>query len=197
MAKKRSYKMQKRAESRDETRQRIVEATAALHEEIGPRATSIKAIAERAGVQRLTVYRHFPDETAVFKACTQHWLAQHPPPEVADWGDIDDPLEKALSAIHAFQSYYQREQRMWTASYQDVEQVPALQGPMAEFSAYLDQLVEELTGAFAARGKVRQALRMTLRHLVDFPAWLALERNGVGNKEKLALAKEWLPGVLG
>lgn len=84
-------------------------ATAALHEEIGPRATSIKAIAERAGVQWLTVYRHFPDETAVFQACPQHWLAQHPPPGLADWEDVDDPLEKALGAIEAFQGYYQRE----------------------------------------------------------------------------------------
>ena len=70
MNEKRNYRMRRRAESQEETRQRIVEATMQLHEELGPRATSISAIADRAGVQRLTVYRHFQDEAAVFAACT-------------------------------------------------------------------------------------------------------------------------------
>jgi AcrR family transcriptional regulator len=65
-----------------------------LHEEIGPRATTISAIADRAGVQRLTVYRHFPDETAVFQACTAHWLSLNPPPDPADWAGITDPRNR-------------------------------------------------------------------------------------------------------
>ena len=71
----------------EETRRRIVEAAAGLHENVGPRDTTISAIAEKAGVQRLTVYRHFPDETELFKACTAHWLALNPPPDPASWAD--------------------------------------------------------------------------------------------------------------
>ncbi len=65
--------MAKRAESRDETRSRIVGAAIALHEEVGPKATTISAIADRAGVQRLTVYRHFPDDASMFQACSSGW----------------------------------------------------------------------------------------------------------------------------
>ena len=65
---RRKYELKKRAERQDETRQRIVEATVALHEELGPAQTSISKIAERAGVRRSTVYRHFPDEDAPFAA---------------------------------------------------------------------------------------------------------------------------------
>jgi len=83
MSGKRPYQLKKRAMSREETRRKIVEATMHLHEEIGPRATTISAIAERAGVQRLTVYNHFPDETAVFQACTSHWLSLNPPPDTS------------------------------------------------------------------------------------------------------------------
>ena len=79
-AEKRRYTLKDRARSQEDTRRRIVEAAVALHEELGPRATSIAAIAERAGVQRLTVYRHLPDEEALFRACTSHWRAAHPLP---------------------------------------------------------------------------------------------------------------------
>ena len=71
---KRPYRLGERAKSQEQTRLRIVEATVALHEELGPRNTTITDIAKRAGVQRLTVYSHFADETAVFQACTAHWL---------------------------------------------------------------------------------------------------------------------------
>ena len=77
-----------------------------LHEELGPRATTISAIAEEAGVQRLTVYRHFPDETAVFQACTAHWLGLNPPPDPSGWAAIEDPLERLKAALTAFYRYY-------------------------------------------------------------------------------------------
>ena len=137
MTSKRAYTLRKRAESQDETRHRIVEATMHLHEEIGPRATTISAIAERAGVQRLTVYRHFPDETAVFQACTTHWLSLHPPPDPAAWSDTEDGLDRARQALNAFYSYYAGTERMWSAAFRDVAEVPALQAPMAEVAAFM------------------------------------------------------------
>src|SRR5262245_53973304 len=66
----RRYTMQRRAEQVDQTRQRIIDATVQLHGTIGPAATTIAGIAEAAGVTRLTVYRHFPDEATLFEACS-------------------------------------------------------------------------------------------------------------------------------
>jgi AcrR family transcriptional regulator len=144
MTGKRRYTLKERAKSQAETRQRIVEATMALHEEIGPRATTISAIAARAGVQRLTVYRHFPDENAVFQACTSHWLSLNSPPDPEAWegaGDLAAQREAALAAFHA---YYARTRAMWHAAHRDVADVPALQEPMAQFAAYVAGVADAL-----------------------------------------------------
>ncbi len=189
MSEKRKYQQKKRAEAQAETRQRIVEATMALHQEVGPRATTISAIAERAGVQRLTVYRHFPDETAVFQACTSHWLSLNPAPGPEVWADAATPDERRAAALAAFDAYYGRTRAMWGASHRDVEQVPALQGPMAEFAAYLDTLAEELgadLGRFA---------RLTLRHALTFPTWAALDALGLDAADRLALSRAWIAGA--
>ena len=88
---KRPYRMTRRAELEEETRRRITESTVELHEELGPARTSISAVAERAGVRRSTVYRHFPDEAALFAACSSHWRAANPPPDPRAWAAIADP----------------------------------------------------------------------------------------------------------
>ena len=95
----RKYELKQRAESLTATRGRIVEATVELHDSLGPACTTISAIAERAGVQRLTVYRHFPDERSLFGACSGHWAAQNPVPDPAAWAAIDDPEERLLVAL--------------------------------------------------------------------------------------------------
>ena len=92
--KARPYTMRVRQESVDETRLRITEATMRLHERIGPAATTVSAIADEAGVTRLTVYRHFPDERALFNACSSHYMAQHQLPDATAWRQIVDPEER-------------------------------------------------------------------------------------------------------
>ena len=101
----RKYELKQRAESLAATRERIVEATVELHDALGPARTTISAIAERAGVQRLTVYRHFPDERSLFEACSGHWAAHNPAPDPSTWTAFDDPEERlgiALAEIYAF-----------------------------------------------------------------------------------------------
>src|SRR5215204_2491067 len=88
---KRTYRKSRRAELEDETRRRITDAAVELHGSVGPARTTISAVAERAGVQRATVYRHFPDEEALFDACSAHWMAQHPLPDPTAWAKIEDP----------------------------------------------------------------------------------------------------------
>jgi AcrR family transcriptional regulator len=87
----RKYDLGRRADSQAQTRRRITEAAVELHATVGPARTTISAIAERAGVQRLTVYRHFPTEQELFAACSAHWLAGSPPPDPAPWREIEDP----------------------------------------------------------------------------------------------------------
>ena len=192
MNQKRSYKMRERAKSQEETRQRIVEATMKLHEEIGPRATTISAIAEKAGVQRLTVYRHFPDETAVFQACTSHWLSLNPPPDPAEWADEADPRERARKALAAFYRYYKATQRMWTVSFRDVADVSALQDPMAEFAGFVASVAEDIAASFGSDPDGQIAA--TLKHAFVFPTWSDLEELGLDSRRKTEIVIAWLSG---
>src|SRR3954453_14262342 len=116
---KRPYRMKRRAELEAQTRQRITESAVALHEEVGPAQTSMSAIAERAGVRRSTVYRHFPDEEALFDACSSHWLAANPPPAPRAWEPIDDPAERREAALRELYAFYGRTPRMYTSLYRD------------------------------------------------------------------------------
>ena len=64
--------MERRADGAEETRQRILEATMALHTEQGVLATSHKDIAGRADVSVGTVYHHFPNVDSLVTACGAH-----------------------------------------------------------------------------------------------------------------------------
>ncbi len=187
---KRPYTQTKRAESRDETRLRIVRAAMALHEDVGPARTSISAVAERAGVQRLTVYRHFPDENALFAACTGHWLALHPPPDPVRWAGITDPPEQARAALTALYVYYQATQRMLAAASRDEAALPALQVHMEALRQVLAGIADGLLLARSGGG-----LRMTLRHAVQFATWQSLESAGLDDGEKADLVLAWLAGL--
>ena len=193
---KRPYTMRKRAASREETREKIVEATMRLHEEIGPRATTISAIAERAGVQRLTVYRHFPDETAVFQACTQHWLSLHPPPDPAGWQALNDPRDRLRAALEAFYTYYRGTRAMWVASHRDVADVPALQGPMAAFAAHVTGIADDLARSLAPPKGRAAPVRTTLRHALAFLSWESLAREGLADRKMADLVLAWVDGAL-
>src|ERR1700752_2643910 len=96
---KRPYRKQARAEAERETRRRITESAGALHGTLGPSRTSMSAIAEHAGVRRSTLYRHFGDEAAVFEACSAHWAAANPPPDLTAWATIGDPDERLRVAL--------------------------------------------------------------------------------------------------
>jgi AcrR family transcriptional regulator len=193
--KKRVYKLTARADSQAETRQRIVEAAIQLHERLGPANTPVSAIAQYAGVQRLTVYRHFPDDKALFAACTAHWGARNPPPAAASWEKIKDPTDRAAAAFAAFMDYYAGTHGMWTVAYRDAPRVPAIRPVLAHFDAHLDGLADTLAAGFAAKGARRRALTVTLRHALAFSTWSELERSGFDTAAKVALLRDWLDGV--
>jgi AcrR family transcriptional regulator len=192
--KRRAYALKKRAESKDATRDRIVAAAVALHEEVGPKETTISAIAERAGVQRLTVYRHFPDETAMFHACTSHWLSLNLPPSADAWNGIADPNARCHAALRALYRYYRRTQRMWSLSHRDEDAVPAMQGPMARFRQYLDSIHADLVRGLAPSQRSRDAVATTLRHALRFTTWASLAADGRRDDAAANLVMDWLAG---
>lgn len=188
---KRKYNKSLRAEQQDGTRERIVEATVALHEELGPANTSIKAIAEKAGVQRLTVYRHFPDDFSLFQACTSHWFKLNPPPNMADWADVENASERSHTALLNFYRYYRRTEKMWTVAYRDVDKIEAMQGPMGQFEAYLDQIRDDLLASWNVTQSLKKPLAITLRHCLRFSTWAALKKENLSDKKIVELVTGW------
>lgn len=194
--KKRKYTKTLRAEKQDETRERIVEATVKLHEKLGPAKTSIKAIAEAAGVQRLTVYRHFPDDVSLFQACTSHYLGIHPPPNMAEWAELENASERSYTALLAFYRYYSQTHKMWGVAYRDVDDVEALQEPMGQFEAYIDMVNDDLVKAWNQSHNVKKQLQITLRHALRFSTWQSMKKIKLKNEKIAELVQRWLSGIV-
>ena len=127
MTSPRPYTKTRRAELEQRTRERITEAAVELHGSLGPARTTISAIAQRADVQRATVYRHFPDEESLFAACSAHWRAQNEPPDLAAWAAIRDPAARLAVALAELYAWYARTQRMLELLIRDLPLVPAVQ----------------------------------------------------------------------
>lgn len=192
--KTRRYTLKQRAEQQQLTRERIVDAAIQLHEELGPAATTISALAERAGVQRLTVYRHFPDESAILGACSAKWTAANPPPAVEALGP-GAPLGRVRAFVRELYTYYGRTETMWTSLYRDLGKVPALDAPMAEFDAYLAAAAEALLAGWPGR-KPRKR-RAALRHVLEFNTWASLNRQGLGPRSMADLVGAWVAASTG
>ena len=172
----RKYEKKRRAEQESETRRRIVEAVYALHGEIGPARTTIKAIAERAGVERLTVYRHFADDGAIFAACAAHFRSETPPPDPAAWADIVDPAERLRAALVAFYGFYRRGENMIANAERDAVGLPALAVVMAPRDAMLAGVREDLLAAWAVGDRARTRLAAAIAHALRFDTWRSLAR---------------------
>ena len=172
----RKYELKQRAESREETRQRIVEAAVELHHSLGPARTTITAIAERAGVQRLTVYRHFPNDRALFQACSGQWASDHPLPNPASWASFSDPEERLRVALGELYAYYGKTEKMTANVRRDLPLLPALQEIAASRASYSEAVRSALDRGWTARGRRRGLLRASIGHAVEFETWRSLVR---------------------
>jgi AcrR family transcriptional regulator len=173
---KREYTKTRRAQLEAETRRRITQATVDLHREVGPARTTISAVAERAGVQRLTVYRHFPDEPSLLRACSSHWRAGHPAPDPSPWPAIGDPEERLRAALGAFYEYYASDEPMMAKIRRDAEVMPNLAAQIADVGEYMAMVVEILAAGWGARGRRRGLVRAAIGHVLEFETWRSLER---------------------
>lgn len=179
MTTKRRYELKKRGEQMAETRRRIVEATVDLHRTVGPAATQINEIAKRAGVQRVTVYSHFPDEAALFAACSAHWRSLHPAPDPADWSAIAESGVRLRTALAAIYAWFRETEPMTAKVLRDMELKPALrpiiEGGLGRYLAAAAQVLVETTGA---RGAAKKRVVAAVRAAVDFHLWRALASLG-------------------
>jgi AcrR family transcriptional regulator len=185
---KRPYRMRRRAELEKQTRRRITESTVALHEELGPARTSISAIADRAGVRRSTVYRHFPDDDALFTACSSHWRAANPPPNPHAWAVIADPAARTETALRELYPFYRRTQGMYASLLHDEPLVPMVQRLLRDFYGYLRTIEDGLIAGRGLRGRAAARTRAAIGHALAFPTWHSLtHERGLADDDAVAL----------
>jgi AcrR family transcriptional regulator len=185
---KRPYRMTRRAELEEQTRKRITESAVALHEERGPARTPISAVAERAGVRRSTVYRHFPDEEALFAACSSHWRAANPPPDPGAWAAIEDPAERTETALRELYAFYSRTEAMYTSLLRDEPVVPIVHRLLGDFYGYLRAIQDILMAGRRLRGRAARRTQAAIGHALSFPTWRSLTREqGLADADAVAL----------
>ena len=164
--------MRRRAEQVDQTRQRIVEATVALHGSVGPAATTIAAIAEKAGVTRLTVYRHFPDDDALFGACSAHWISRQQLPDPGAWSQIGDPAARLRAGLADLYRFYRAGADMLTCIYRDFAILPeAHQQRLRDRDSYFGEV---LAAPFGCSDDDHRRLRAVTGHATSFWTWHSL-----------------------
>jgi AcrR family transcriptional regulator len=182
---KRKYEMKERAERQRETRRRIVEATVELHRTHGPANTTVSEIAKRAGVNRLTVYNHFPDTTDLLRACSRSWTERNPVPDPAPWARIGDPKERLRTALRELYGYYARTEPMRGNVLRDAETMPEL-AALLEGSVvpYLGAVRDLLAEGWEVGEDGRKRLLATLKLAIDFHTWRSLERGSGLSREE-------------
>lgn len=184
----RPYRKQRRAEQEQQTRQRITEAAVKLHGSLGPAKTTVSGVAREAGVQRATVYRHFPDEESLFAACSSHYWAAHPLPDPASWSAIPDPGERLRTALGEIYALYGETHEMLEKTTRDAPLVPAMAAAAGAFLGYVDAVVDAIVSGRPERGKARRRVRAAVGHAVAFATWQSLVgRQEVSEEEAVAL----------
>ncbi len=184
---KRKYELKKRAEQMDATRLRITEAAIELHGSVGPSRTTMSAVAERAGVERRTLYRHFPNEADLFAACSSHYFNANPWPDLAGWRAIRDPEQRLARALDELYAYYERTESMFSTVLRDAETVDFARDAVAPLDVYLEEAADVLTFGRKVRGRRRELMRGALRHALAFSTWRSLSEGGIGRSDAARL----------
>jgi len=169
----RTYTLRRRAERQAETRQRIIEAAVELHGTVGPALTTLTMVAERAGVQRHTLYAHFPDERALLWACSGLVEERDPLPDAAAWRALPDPRERLRTGIGALHAWYARNADLAACVLRDAEH----HAPTREIAAL--RLGPPLRAIQEVLGEgLDPAQQAMLGLMLGFHAWRSLVRQG-------------------
>jgi AcrR family transcriptional regulator len=176
---KRKYELKKRAEKMAETHLRITEAAIELHGTVGPSRTTMSAVAKRAGVERRTLYRHFPTDADLFAACSTHYFTANPWPDLGSWRAIRDPHQRLEQALDELYAYYERTEPMFSNVLRDAELVDFARDALVPLHTYLEVAAEILTAGRPVRGRRRHLLVGALRHALAFSTWQSLTASGI------------------
>jgi AcrR family transcriptional regulator len=180
--------MKRRAEQQDLTRRRITESAVELHGTLGPSRTSFSAVAEAAGVRRSTLYRHFPDEAALFAACSAHWAEANPQPDLERWREIEEPDERVRVGLGELYAYYGRTEQMLTNLLRDEGSMPIVAQMFSAYRHYLARATDALMAGRRERGRARGRTRAAVGHALAFPTWRSLAREqGVPHADAVEL----------
>lgn len=172
----RIYRKKARARQEDQTRQRIVDAAIELHQAEGFPGASISAIADRAGVGRITVYRHFPDYDAILQACTSHYMELHPPPLISQWEGITDRQQLLNTVVSDTYDYFQANEPMFTHGAADAVTLPFLAQRMMQIGAYWSGVRDWLIERISPGVSVSAATVSLIGLMLSFSGWQALVR---------------------
>jgi AcrR family transcriptional regulator len=185
---KRKYEKKRRAEAEGQTRLRITESAVELHGTLGPAQTTMSAVAEHAGVRRSTLYRHFPDERALFGACSAHWAEANPPPDISRWAAIEDPGERLDVALTELYAFYRQTDRMLDTLLRDAPTVPVVEEMMGAFRFFLEEATKILAGGRGLRGNAAKRTRAAVGHALAFRTWQDLTKTqGLDDDQAAAL----------
>jgi AcrR family transcriptional regulator len=180
----RRYQLRKRAERQALTRRRIVDAALGLHGQVGPVRTTVSAIAIRAGVERLTVYRHFPDERALLAACTDDLFAQHPLPDMNGWFAERHPSVRLRRALGDLYAWYRATEPVAAYLLRDAPELPALQAGLRPLTDPLAELPAALSEGWPTFGQSGARLAGVIGHAVEVGTWQSLAgRRGLSDDE--------------
>lgn len=188
----RKYELKARAEAQQATRARIAAAAAALHEEVGIARTTVTDIAKRAGVQRLTVYNHFPDLAALLPACSAHWLAENPMPDLQEALALPDPAERVAELLRLLYGWYRQTEAMQVRVNGERSTVPELDALMREGS---DPMQAALADGVAAQFGGSDSVRALAAVAVDFWTWKRLASQRLSDEEAAGVMTETLTAL--
>ena len=192
---KRKYEKKRRAEAEAQTRLRITESAVELHGSLGPAQTTMSAVAEHAGVRRSTLYRHFPDERALFGACSAHWAEANPPPDIGRWAAIEDPGERLDTALAELYAYYRQTEEMLDKLFRDAPTVPVVDELMGGFRAFVAEAVKALMRGRGLRGNAAKRTRAAIGHALAFRTWQDLTgAQGLGDRAAAELMSGLVDG---
>ena len=176
----RKYELKARAEAQRETRDRIAQAAAELHEEKGVAKTTVAEIARRAGVTRLTVYNHFADLSELIPACAGHYDKLHPAPNLSSVLAEADPAERVRGALTRLYGWYRETEPMYGKLFSDRASVPELDRFLEQnFDRMQAELAGNLTAAFGVRGRRAERTGALIRLALDYWTWSRLSREGL------------------
>lgn len=163
-------------------------AAVELHASTGPAATTLSAVAERAGVQRSTLYRHFPDERTLLSACSGLHLEEHPMPDPTTWRSVADPIERATSALGELYAYWDENEQLTANVLRDAEIDTLVRDVSASsFGTPLAAMRDAVLDAWPRRRRTERLAAM-VRVALDFHTWQTLaRRGGLANADAAAL----------